>query len=97
MDQPTPKPTSPDSTMLVTLTVAQLREIVREEIEAMRNTQKEADRLLTVEEAAGMLSVSPDYLYRHATKFPFTRKVGPKMLRFSRQGIIKWTDTRKSS
>jgi len=83
--------------MLVTLTVAQLREIVREEIEAVRNTQKEADRLLTVEEAAGMLSVSPDYLYRHATKFPFTRKVGPKMLRFSRQGIIKWTDTRKSS
>ena len=95
MDQPTPKPTSPDSTMLVTLTVAQLREIVREEIEAVRNTQKEADRLLSAEEAAEMLSMSTDWLYRNARKLPFTRKVGHKMLRFSQQGIVKWLESRK--
>ena len=80
--------------MLVTLTVAQLREIVREEIEAVRNTQKEADRLLSAEEAAEMLSMSTDWLYRNARKLPFTRKLG-KMLRFSQQGIVKWLESRK--
>jgi len=81
--------------MLVTLTVAQLREIVREEIEAVRNTQKEADRLLSAEEAAEMLSMSTDWLYRNAKKLPFTRKLGPKVLRFSSQGIQKYLSTRK--
>jgi excisionase family DNA binding protein len=95
MDQQTPKPDSPDSTPAYTLTVEQLRKLIREEIQAATTSQKEADRLLTAEEAAEMLSVSPDYLYRHAKKFPFTRKVGPKMLRFSRQGIIKWLESRK--
>ena len=53
-------------------------------------------RLLTVDEAAVMLSVSPDWLYRNK-KLPFRRKLGPKMLRFSYQGIVKWMDTRKLS
>jgi excisionase family DNA binding protein len=93
----TPKPNAPDSTLLVTITVGQLRELVRNEIEAARTPQQEGPPLLTVEEAARMLSVSPDYLYRHAKKLPFARKVGPKMLRFSRQGIVKWIDTQKLS
>jgi predicted DNA-binding transcriptional regulator AlpA len=48
-------------------------------------------------EAAKMLSMSTDWLYRHAKKLPFTRKLGPKMLRFSHQGILKWIATRKLS
>jgi len=94
MDQPTPKPTAPD-TPAFTLTVAQLREIVREEVKAATTTQQDADRLLTAEEAAEMLSMSPDWLYRNAKKLPFTRRLGHKMLRFSQRGIVKWLESRK--
>ena len=80
--------------MLVTLTVGQLRQLIREEIQAATNTQQEADRMLDAKEASLMLSMSEDWLYRHAKKFPFTRKLGPKMLRFSYQGIKKWLATR---
>jgi excisionase family DNA binding protein len=48
--------------------------------------QTPADSLLEVPEAAARLSVSPDYLYRHSKKFPFTRRLG-RALRFSSSGI----------
>src|SRR5215471_12437630 len=97
MDHPASITKAPDSTMLVTITVGQLRELVREAIQAATTSPQEADRLLTAEEAAEMLSMSTDWLYRNAKKLPFTRKLGPKMLRFSQQGIVKWLPTRKLS
>jgi predicted DNA-binding transcriptional regulator AlpA len=96
MNEPTLKPTSPE-TPAFTLTVAQLREIVREEIQAARAPHQDADRLLDAVEAAKMLSMSTDWLYRHAKNLPFARKLGRKMLRFSYQGIVKWMATRKLS
>jgi predicted DNA-binding transcriptional regulator AlpA len=95
MDQP--RPTAPDATMLVTMTAGQLRELIRTEIQAARAPEQDSDRLLDAVEAAKLLSMSTDWLYRHAKKFPFTRKLGPKMLRFSYQGIVKWMATRKLS
>ena len=71
-----------------------IAEAVAKKVAARRSTDETGDRLLTAEEAAEMLSVSPDWLYRHAKKLPFTRKLGPKMLRFSSQGIKKWLATR---
>ena len=44
------------------------------------------DRLLTVDEVAARLGLSKDWLYRHATKLPFTRRVG-RQLRFGSQGL----------
>jgi excisionase family DNA binding protein len=44
------------------------------------------DRLLTVDEAAARLGQSKDWLYRHATKLPFTRRVG-RQVRFSSQSL----------
>jgi predicted DNA-binding transcriptional regulator AlpA len=74
----------------------EIRRIIREEISsAGTKPQSSEDRLLTAEEAAQLLSVSPDWLYRNAKKLPFTRKLGPKMLRFSHQGMVKWLATRK--
>ena len=76
-----------------------IRQAVREEIRAVNgqyNLQGE-DRLLDAEETSRLLSVSPDWIYRHATHLPFTRKLGPKMLRFSSQGIQKYLSTRKLS
>jgi len=72
-----------------------LRRIIREEVGTLRANLNEEDRLLETAEAAACLSVSEDWLYRHAKKLPFTRKLGPKMLRFSSLGIRKYLATRK--
>ena len=55
-----------------------------------------ADNLLTIDEAAAMLRVSPRWLYRHATTLPFSRKLSRKVLRFSRAGIARWLATRRT-
>jgi excisionase family DNA binding protein len=47
-----------------------------------------SDELLSVEEASRRLGVSKDYLYRHGSEFPFTRRMGRKLL-FSSLGIEK--------
>ena len=87
-----------DSTLSVTLTVGQLKAIVRGEVEkAVGQNGQRGDKLLDAEEACKVLSASPDWLYRHANRLPFTRKLGPRMLRFSSQGIQKWLATRKGS
>lgn len=44
------------------------------------------DELLEVPEASHRLGVSPDYLYRHHDRFPFTKREGRKLL-FSARGI----------
>jgi len=44
------------------------------------------DGLLDVNAAAERLGVSTEYLYRHSSKLPFTRRMGRKLL-FSEQGI----------
>lgn len=50
--------------------------------------QAQSDELLDVEEGARRLGLSKDYLYRHHSSFPFTRRVGRKLL-FSARGIDK--------
>jgi len=76
---------------------SELEEIVERAItKALNgNSHQDGDHLLDAEEAAKTLAVSPDWLYRHASKLPFTRKLAPKMLRFSYQGIQKYLATRK--
>ena len=72
-----------------------MRQAVREEIQVLIRDLRENDLLLTVQEAAQALSVSPDWVYHNASKLPFTHRLGPKMLRFSRLGIEKWIGTKK--
>lgn len=76
-----------------------IRQAVREEFQALvgQNGQQAGDRLLDVDEASKVLCVDEDWLYRHHKKLPFTRKLGPKMLRFSYQGIQKYLATRKNA
>jgi excisionase family DNA binding protein len=53
------------------------------------------DELLDVHEAARRLSCSPDYLYRHHSRLPFTRRpVGRKLL-FSSTGLQQYLKTAK--
>ena len=75
-----------------------IRRIVREEVQASNgNGHHEGDRLLDAKEAAKILSVSPDWLYRHGSRLPFTRKLAPRVLRFSYQGIQKYLAAKKIS
>jgi excisionase family DNA binding protein len=48
-----------------------------------------ADGLLTAREAASILNLSEDYLYRNSAKLPFTVRLGRKVL-FSRAGIERY-------
>jgi excisionase family DNA binding protein len=52
------------------------------------------DELLDVEQAAGRLSVSKDYLYRNAKSFPFTKRMGRKLL-FSSNGIDQYLSRKR--
>lgn len=74
-----------------------LRPLIREEIQAANHGHHEGDHLLDAEEASKLLGMSRHWLYRHGKKLPFTRKLGPKNLRFSYQGIQKYLATRKIS
>jgi predicted DNA-binding transcriptional regulator AlpA len=55
----------------------------------------EAD-LLTVDEAAAMLRLSRQWIYRHAKTLPFARKLSPKVLRLSRVGMLRWLGSRRT-
>jgi predicted DNA-binding transcriptional regulator AlpA len=54
------------------------------------------ERLLTAKEAAPILGVTPHWLYRHAKKLPFTRRLSRKVLRFSESGIRRYMSIKKS-
>lgn len=53
------------------------------------------DQLLGVEPAAKILGVSTHWLYRHSSTLPFTRRLGPKQLRFSRVAMGEWIKTQQ--
>jgi len=78
---------------------SELEEIVERAIKKALNGNghHDGDRLLDAEEASKILSVSPDWLYRRADRLPFTRKLAPRVLRFSAQGIQKYLTSRKTS
>lgn len=55
----------------------------------------QADRLLDVNQAAEILNTTSRWLYRHANKLPFTRRLSRKNLKFSELGLHKWIAKRK--
>jgi hypothetical protein len=56
----------------------------------------EKDILLTADQAAPLLNVTPNWLYRHARQLPFSRRLSRKVLRFSEAGIRRWQAIKKS-
>ena len=80
------------------LLLDQIRAAVREEIGKAANANGAAvkgDRLLNPKETARILSVSEDWLYHNAKRLPFTRKLGPRLLRFSYSGLLKYIESKK--
>jgi predicted DNA-binding transcriptional regulator AlpA len=53
------------------------------------------DRLLTPEEAASFLGVTPSWLIRRAKRLPFARPLSRKVIRFSEAGLQRWAAARK--
>jgi predicted DNA-binding transcriptional regulator AlpA len=58
---------------------------------------EESNQLLTAEDAAKILRVTPRWLYRHANRLPFTRRLSRKCLRFSEAGLRRWAETRRKT
>lgn len=54
----------------------------------------EPENLLRVAQAAQILEVTPKWLYRHADRLPFTRRLSRKALRFSEADLRKWLAAR---
>src|SRR5262245_20535015 len=48
--------------------------------------------LLKARDAAAMLQMSVGWLYKNARKLPFTRRVGPRTIRFSAEGIRRYLE-----
>jgi len=85
-----------DDHSLKTAFAESIRPVLREELEAVLRSHRteEGDRLLTIEEAAEVLSVSKDWLYAHGGKLGLRRKIGPKAVRYSSKAIQKFIATR---
>jgi excisionase family DNA binding protein len=79
--------------LVIHLTVEELTEIVHQA--ALKSAPKE-DRLLTIEQVCETLNVSDEWVYHHAKKLPFVRKVGG-MLRFSSNGLQRYIESTKFS
>lgn len=90
--------TAPDKTdaMIVTLNVAQLKTIIREEVKAaLQNASNPAtDRLIDIAEAAATLNLSQSWLYRNWKRLPFSVKVD-RTVKFSEKGLQKWIEAQK--
>jgi len=86
-----------ESAMLVTISVADLRRIIAGEIRtAIQNVPAiERDVLLTPENTAALIGVNRRWLYRHADKLPFARRISRKNLRFSEAGLRRWVAAKK--
>jgi predicted DNA-binding transcriptional regulator AlpA len=81
---------------LIIVTPEQLKALIEEAVKnALAARRAAGERLLDLEEAAELLSVSTDWLYHNAKKLPFTRKIGPRILRFSYQGMLRSMESKQ--
>ena len=53
------------------------------------------DRLLTAAEVAERLNVGRRFVYDHAEKWPFTKRLDEGTLRFSERGLDRWLEHRR--
>jgi len=90
---------------IITLTLGELESLLERAAErgamrALAGDQSDngcADRWLTAEEAATRLNVTTGWIYRHAEKWPFARRLSRKNLRVSEAGLLRWIAARRPS
>ena len=92
-----PMPAADDGQrMIVTMTKNELAELIGGIINQKLSNRMGEDRVVNIEEAVNILSVSESWIYHHAKKLPFARKVGGT-LRFSVNGMQRWMESKKFS
>ncbi len=52
-------------------------------------------KLIDANAAAKLLGTKVQWLYDRADELPFTRRLGPRTLRFDEAGIRRWLETRR--
>jgi predicted DNA-binding transcriptional regulator AlpA len=82
------------SEMLVKITALLPLLAIKAQANGAQSPRPEGDTLLTVQEASKILGCTEDWLYRKADSFSFTKRIGPRQLRFSRNGIQKYIKSR---
>ena len=55
------------------------------------------DRLMTAEEVATALGVTPRWVQRRARRLPFARRISEHAIRYSESGLRRWMSNRKLS
>ncbi len=75
--------------------VADTLRLVEAELRQLSNGKPERkgedlDTLLNAKHVAQIMNVQVRWVYDHADQFPFTRRAGPRTLRFSRRGLDKY-------
>jgi predicted DNA-binding transcriptional regulator AlpA len=92
-------PVTDDSKLVLQLTVNDLRQIIGKEVaSALENATGHAlekEKLLSAQQAAEILGVNIQWLYRHAHQLPFARRISRKNLRFSEPGLRRWIAAKK--
>jgi predicted DNA-binding transcriptional regulator AlpA len=56
-----------------------------------------SDRLMTAEEVATALGVTPRWVQRRARRLPFARRISDHAIRYSESGLRRWMSNRKLS
>lgn len=54
------------------------------------------DRMLTPDEAASILRRSKRWIYRHADRLPFIKRLSPKSVLCSEAGIKRWLERQRA-
>jgi hypothetical protein len=81
--------------LLVQLTEADLRELIRAEVaKAISGNSRDDGGLLNVEGAAKFIHQSKIWVYRNWQKVG-GRKLGPKSLRFTKADLQKWINSKE--
>lgn len=87
-------------TRIVVLSEQELEQLIERAVSRALNgnadTHRQEDRLLTPTQAAELLTVTPRWLYRHAKRLPFTRRLSRKALRFSEAGLLRYRDAKRN-
>lgn len=80
--------------LLVHLTAEELAAVVQDAVKAALRSAPKEDRLLSVEQVAEILNVTPEWIYHNTRKLPFIRKIGGQ-LRFSSNGLQRYIESVK--
>jgi predicted DNA-binding transcriptional regulator AlpA len=90
-------PLRQDDKMLVQLTAAELRQLIREEVGNAQPKAKPEEEWVDAKRAAAIMGVSPDWVFHNHKRLKLpSKRVGNKMIRFSASGLREWMASNKA-